>query len=396
MNYIFCVILPDTSKHNFFKDVKKFKGQSTSYSKTINGKCTPENIAEEFAREYQTLYNSCKYDNDVLNSFKTDLDVCLRQSMSNVQDVTISIVDIKSAIKLIKKNKSDGVYDFMSDNFIYGTDSLFMHLSRLLSMCLLHGYFPSVLLLSTLIPIPKDKLGDLTASTNYRGIALCVLCLKIFEYVLLNRHSMSLKSSCNQFAYKNGASTTQCTWLAREVIEYYKQNGSDIYGCLLDCSKAFDKIPFDKLFYTLLKKGLSPIIIRLMFYNYFNSTVRIKWSNTLSDSFNVSNGVRQGAVLSPFLFNIYMDDLIADIVQKGDGCWMGTQFYGILVYADDILLLSPTVSGLQKMLNTCSDFGTSKGLEFNCKKTMCIHFHHDFKCHNSLQNPKVYLKNKTS
>jgi hypothetical protein len=294
---------------------------------------------------------------------------------NNPDDASVNKSDVYKAIKHLKKEKSDGVFKLMSDNFINGTDLLYFHLSQLFTLCLVHGYVPETLVLSTLIPIPKDVLGDLSNSDNYRGIALCCLCLKIFEYVLLNLHSHSLKSSHHQFAYKAKTSTTQCTWISREVIQYYNNNGSHVYSALLDCSKAFDKVKFDILFDKLISHGLSPVVVRFLLYSYTHSTVRVNWNNELSEIFCVSNGVRQGSVLSPFLFNIYMDELINNVKKEGYGCHIGTEFYGILLYSDDILLLAPTINALQKMLNVCTSFGEDTGLQYNCKKTLCVDFH---------------------
>jgi hypothetical protein len=363
------------NKHDFFKDVKKFKNVKASCTKTLNGFHDKKDIAESFASEYKELYNSDIYESSDADKFRSMLSSIISDFPASESDTFITIEDVQDALKHIKNNKSDGVYTFMSDNFIKGTTTLNFHLSKLLSFCLCHGYVPQCLLLSTLIPIPKDRLDDLTSSNNYRGIALCVLCLKIFEYVILLRHNRSFTSSNHQFAYKKESSTSQCTWVAREIITYYNNSGSHVYACLLDCSKAFDKIKYDILFDKLLSKGLSPIIIRFLHHCYTNSTVRVRWEDTISDTFAVSNGVRQGAVLSPFLFNIYMDELISNIKDAGSGCWMGDEFYGILVYADDILLLSPSITGLQNMLNICSTFGAVNGLQFNCKKTCCIDFH---------------------
>ena len=381
-------------KLDFFKEVKRFKGHKSTSTKSLNGHHTCDEIAESFASEYRDLYNSCNYEHDGLKHLNTSLKRLLIDNDESLNDSTVSIDDIRDAIRNIKKGKSDGVYDFMSDNFVYGTDVLFDHLSKLMSLCISHGYVPSCLLLSTIIPIPKDRLGDLTSSNNYRGIALCVLCLKIFDYVILHRHPNSLSSSHHQFAYKRNSSTTQCTWLAREVVSYYNSNGSPVYACLLDCSKAFDKIRFDTLFQKLIDKGLSPIIVRFLLYSYSNSTTRVKWNGSYSEQFSVSNGVRQGAVLSPILFNIYMDELISLIKRDGVGCWMGSEFYGILIYADDILLLSPTVSALQNMLNICDRFGQMNGLDFNCKKTVCIEFHGPGPCKHGTY-PTVTLNGKS-
>ncbi len=72
-------------------------------------------------------------------------------------------------------------------------------------------------------------------------------CVQRWLNVIVNMHGDSLISNNLQFAYKAGTSTTQCTQSAREVISYYSNKGSDVYCCLLDCNKAFDKSKHDKL-----------------------------------------------------------------------------------------------------------------------------------------------------
>ncbi len=114
-----------------------------------------------------------------------------------------------------------------------------MNIYVLFSKYLLHGYMHSAMVLSTLIPIRKDN-NDIQNSDKYRGIALHAMCTKLFEYIILSIYGHMLTSGDLQFAYKADTSTTQCTWATREVISYYSSNGSDVYSCLLDCSKAFD------------------------------------------------------------------------------------------------------------------------------------------------------------
>ncbi len=88
---------------------------------------------------------------------------------------------------------------------------MIMFFRDLCACCLLHGIIPEVMLLSIVIPIPKDSNGTDQKSDSYRGIALSPLCTKVFENVILNMHSDSLISNNLQFAYKAGTSTTQCT-----------------------------------------------------------------------------------------------------------------------------------------------------------------------------------------
>ena len=81
------------------------------------------------------------------------------------------------------------------------------------------------------------------------------------------------------------------------------------------------------------------------------------WNGTNSCPINVSTGVRQGGLLSPILFNVYMDELLLQRLQQQDiGCHIGTIFMGALCYADDLITLCPTRRGLQKMINVCQEF----------------------------------------
>ncbi len=94
--------------------------------------------------------------------------------------------------------------------------------------------------------IPKDGKGSMILSDNYKGICLCSSILKLIEIIMLNKHGAKLKTSDLQFAYKAGMSTTMCSTVLTEVVQYYKSNGSPVYGCVLDVSKAFDRIKFAK------------------------------------------------------------------------------------------------------------------------------------------------------
>ena len=83
----------------------------------------------------------------------------------------------------------------------------------------------------------------------------------------------------------------------------------------------------------------------------------VRWNNVLGDSFLVKCGVRQGGVLSPYLFALYVDDLISQLRQSGYGLHIGQYFAGCVVYADDIALLSVSCYGLQCLINVCSYYG---------------------------------------
>ena len=90
--------------------------------------------------------------------------------------------------------------------------------------------------------------------------------------------------------------------------------------------------------------------------------------------FSATNGIRQGGVISPVLFCVYIDELLKRLEREGHGCWVGNHFYGAFSYADDMNILCPSVKGLRKMMKICEEFGKEYSVEYNPTKTVCIRF----------------------
>ena len=111
---------------------------------------------------------------------------------------------------------------------------------------------------------------------------------------------------------------------------------------------------------------------------YLHQKCAVKWGNTMSETFSVSNGVRQGAVASPTFFNVYIDALFKTLRDSGLGCTIDHCYYGFLGYADDCALLSPSRDTLQIMLNTCSKYFKEHGIKISTdvilekSKTKCL------------------------
>ena len=141
-----------------------------------------------------------------------------------------------------------------------------------------------------------------------------------------------------------------CTVILKEVIHHYMKGNSNVYCCLLDASKAFDKIHYGKLFSTLLQNNIN-VYICLIVDSYVRQVFCVSWENHLSQYFELSNGVKQGGVLSPILLNIYIDKLLLELKRSGYGCHINNTFIGALCYADDVTLLSPSIRGLNAMIS---------------------------------------------
>ena len=287
---------------------------------------------------------------------------------------------VTEALGKMKGGKDDVMFSFSSDCIINGPPLLKMHLANLFRVFLVHGQVADILLLCSLIPIVKDGLADLTSSENYRAIAKSSLILKLFDWVILLHQGEKLSSDELQFGYQKLSSTVMCTWAASSVISHFNQAGSDVFGALLDCSKAFDMVEWVTLFSEMIKRKVSFIFLRVLLYIYSKQKCDDSWNGCKSFQFGVSNGVRQGAVSSPILFGIYVDKLIKMLRLSGLGCTIGKYYFGVIVYADDIILLSPSRMGLQAMMNICQKFAATHNLKFSTNrdpdksKTKCIHF----------------------
>ena len=100
----------------------------------------------------------------------------------------------------------------------------------------------------------------------------------------------------------------------------------------------------------------------------------IKCGKHFSELFHVSNGVRQGGVLSPYLFAVYLDGLSNELNNIKTGCYIGEALLNHLMFADDICVFCPSVRWLQKILDVCQAYAESHGIIFNCNKTVCMTF----------------------
>jgi len=94
----------------------------------------------------------------------------------------------------------------------------------------------------------------------------------------------------------------------------------------------------------------------------------------MSACFSLAVGVRQGSVLYPVLFTVYVNSLILKLQHSNYGCMIGSQFLGCIMCADDLVLLCPSICGLKKMMDICVDEFTGLKLKLNVKKSCILRF----------------------
>ena len=135
-----------------------------------------------------------------------------------------------------------------------------------------HSFLPDGLVHSLLVPLVKDKSGRIEDKANYRVIALSTVMSKVLELILVERMQPYLHTCDSQFGFKSGLSTTRATFALKETVNYYTKQGSPVYACFLDASKAFDRVCYSKLLKILIGRGVPTNYLKLLMRWYCTQT----------------------------------------------------------------------------------------------------------------------------
>ena len=369
--------LASKSFREFWKTMKKLKGTNKISSNVIDGECNSQNIANNFKDIYNDLFNSVE-DKD-FNKVINEVDELVSNRCNNDQCESSNCHNISKellikAVNSLKKDKNDETYYLSSNHIIYSSERTIDILSKILTSILKHGVASEIVNKSVIKPIPKNMQKSLSVSSNYRAISKNTIISKIIDYVTIIQIEDKLTTSSYQFAYKQGFSTSMCSFLVSETIQYYKAHGSDVYMLSLDASKAFDRVKYTKLFKLLIERNVCALVIRLLLKVYIFSSATVKWNNCESESFNISNGVKQGAIISAPLFAVYIDPLLTKLKNTKEGCYIGNISANAFAYADDIVLLSPSCTALRNLIDICEIYAEEYEIKFNPDKCTLLIF----------------------
>ena len=237
---------------------------------------------------------------------------------------------------------------------------------------------------------PKDN------PENYRGISLMSCLGKLFLTVINNRlikHCLDNGLlSAAQLGFVAGNRTSDPHIILHNLVQKYcHKSKKRIFGCFVDFSKAFDTVPRDILIQKLRDKGIDGRILEIIRTLYLHDTASVKIGKSFSPPFTTNIGVRQGCVLSPLLFNLFLADLQPILHDCSDNVKIDdTTDVSCLLWADDILMFSESVDGLQKKLEKLENYCTVNKLTVNTDKTQCMIFN---KTGRLLKNYRFTYKN---
>ena len=358
--------LKNTHPQNFWNKMRSVKNTVTKTRYTVNGKQTDEEISNEFADHFSTLLNQPRVRINPPPVCTLD-----PSKLSSEQSITISSIEIEKIFKLLKLGKAVDPFGIVAEHFIFAeNDMIKSWLLNLFNEIFDKGETSALLSTSKMIPLVKSLKKSLRNAGNYRGISIIPILTKMLEYIILLKCPELSQTHKLQFGFDSCSSTLHAEFMISETIKYYNSKKSPIYMCSLDAEKAFDSCNWDVLFNKLIERDVSLRIVNILSSLYVKGTSRVSYNGILSDVFSLSQGVRQGSILSPYLYNIYTELLLETIEMNSKvGSSLFGVFTGIVMYADDIILLSPTKSGLQELLDKCLCYSDNHGIRMNADKT---------------------------
>ena len=332
--------------------------------------------AEEWVDHFKQLNTvSSKFDSriseirELLCSFEKTISFC-------ELDYKISSLEISKSIRSLKNGKSTGLDCISNEMIKCGECVLLPCLVKLFNGILCSGFYPKQWKAGYICPIFKT--GVKSDPSDYRGIAIISCIGKLFNSVLTNRLDNYLEKhkiiSETQVGFQKRARTSDHMFILRTLIEKYTSKKAFLYTCFIDFKKAFDSVIHEALMLKLQNIGIGGPFYRVIKNMYMENTLRIRVKDKITDSFETNIGVRQGDNLSPDLFKIFINDLPNTFNEDCSPVEIGNIKLNCLLYADDVVLLSDTKSGLDNCLSRLEDFCNMWCIDVNLRKTKVVIF----------------------
>ena len=237
---------------NLWKEVKKMNKSNKLLPEIIDNVKGSDNIAKLFFEKNNELYNSVSYEKDEMNDLHSEIDRLINSKMVDDCNSSLDIVKFneQNVIDVVNDMKSGKVEEsgLFTDHFKHAPHRLYVLLSCLFNSMLVHGIAPNNMLVGTMTPIIKDGRESHKNSSNYRTLTIGTCLSKVFDLLVIKNQSEIFNSSDMQFGFKNGSSTTMCSFMVQQTISHYITNNSNVNVLMLDASKAFDRVHYIKFY----------------------------------------------------------------------------------------------------------------------------------------------------
>ncbi|MEW8546516.1 MAG: reverse transcriptase family protein, partial [Candidatus Thiodiazotropha sp.] len=326
--------------------------------------------AQDWFNYFATVYNPDSIDIAYEDVFQDDV-------FDETLDSPISNSEVFLAIKRLKNDKSPGL-DGISAEFYKVISEIFVPYLVLLFNKMYDNSFFSEQWFHTLIS-PIHKSGDKSKPENYRGISLQPVISKIFTSILSQR----LKLWCErngvigeeQAGFRSDHSTIDNLFCLQTIVQkYLRHKRGRLYAIFVDFEKAFDRVNRNILWQKLSSQNVSSKMVKMLNSIYTSVLSCVKTQSGLTGYFNCPVGVKQGCILSPLLFCLFINDLQSFVSVNSHGIDLDLCTIYLLLFADDLVMFADSKVELQRLINKLKEYCDTFQLKINIAKTGIIVF----------------------
>ena len=346
--------------------MKGLTSEKLGRSSTIqdkSGKCLTEEkeILSRWTEYCSELYNyEICGDNAVLD--------CSQPPEEDLQPILREEVEI--AVASLKKGKSAGVDNIPAELVQAGRESMIDILTEICNMIWRTGEWPTPWTQSLIITLSKK--GNLQLCQNYRTISLISHSSKVMLKVILNRLKPQAEEIIaeEQAGFRAERSTTEQIFNLRILCEKYLQHQQNLYHVFIDFKKAFDRVWHAALWATMRKYNIRANLVRTIEQLYNKATSAVQMNGSVGEWFRTTVGVRQGCLLSPTLFNIFLERIMSGALEEHDGkVSIVSGNITNLRFADDIDALAEEEQELEALVESLHKTCTRYKMEISAEKT---------------------------
>ena len=296
-------------------------------------------------------------------------------------DFRITKEEILIAVGKLKIGKAAGLDRISNELLKYGMPHLVEPMHKLFNLIFSSGILPDSWSISMIKPLYKG--GSSLQTKNYRGVSIMSCVGKVFCSVLNSRIVEYLEGQgvpgYHQIAFRRQYRTSDHVMVIQTLINKYikklqctaRAEGKVLFAAFVDLEKAYDT---EALFYKMLNNGIGGTMFRIIENMYSKYVAAVKLESGYTEPFSTERGVKQGCVLSPILFNLYINDLPDIFNETCDPVKIGDKIINCLMFADDLVLISLTSAGLQACLEKVQNYCFTWRLKVNVTKTKVMIF----------------------
>jgi len=296
-----------------------------------------------------------------------------------ILDAPIVDTEILNAIRQLKIAKAPGADNILSEMLKSSANHVLPYLINLFNTIFNKGVFPCSWEESVIIPLHKK--GDYENPENYRGISLTSVFSKVYLHILNSRLQDWADENGviyeEQAGFRKGYSTCDNMFVLHNIVRKYLNRHKKLFIAFVDFQKAFDSVNRRALWVLLERIGIGGKMLKMLKSVYGTVRCSVRCQRGDSEHFDCKNGLKQGCKLSPLLFSFLINEVAAEIKVKGKhGVQLlpNTEELFALLFADDVVLMSDTASGLQNQLDCLQKSAGKFGLTVNIHKTKIVVF----------------------